>query len=87
NSKEQPEPTGRSKRAMYKRKSPSPESDFCSISDAARYTGVSWQVVNNWIASGHLLAYEMPALSSKRMIRIRKKDLETFIQNQRKVVK
>ena len=56
------------------------EKRVLSVAEAAKYAGVSRGIIEYWLAQGLLQYEELPATGKKqRFIRIRKKDLDEFL--------
>lgn len=55
-----------------------------NISQAAKCAGVTIPVMNLWMAKGYVVYYEYPSDGFKRFIRIKKSDLDTFMESRKK---
>jgi len=56
-----------------------------TVQEAAKYAGVAYSTVRNWIADGVLNYEELPSRGNggKRFVRIRRSDMDAFLNSYR----
>jgi hypothetical protein len=69
----------------HKKKEDIPVCVVFNIARAAQYAGVSVHVMTRWLAEDRIVHYDLPGRNGlKRMVKIRKDDLDAFLIKHRR---